>query len=287
LEDKNLISTGWPAPAKVNLFLHIVGRRPDGYHLLQTVFQFIDCSDVIDFSIRLDGKFSLRSNYSGISKDNDLVTRAARLLQQETGCVYGADISVTKNIPIGGGLGGGSSNAATTLVALNKLWSLGLSTQQLAGIGLRLGADIPIFLHGRAAWAEGIGEKLSPIAPEERWYLIIYPGCHVPTADIFDAGDLTRNTPAITIRDFLSSGGHNDCEAVVRNRFPVVAAALDWLQQHGDARMTGTGSCVFADFERRDQAAAIYDLLPSAWQGFVVRGLNRSPLLVRLEQEDN
>jgi 4-diphosphocytidyl-2-C-methyl-D-erythritol kinase len=286
LEDKNLISTGWPAPAKINLFLHVVGRRPDGYHLLQTAFQFIDCSDVLDFSIAPDGEFSLRSNYSGISKDNDLVTRTARLLQQETGCLYGAEISVTKNIPMGGGLGGGSSNAATTLVALNKLWSLGLSAEQLAGLGLKLGADIPIFLYGHAAWAEGIGEELSPIEPVERWYLIIYPGCQVATAEIFNAMDLTRNTPAITIRDFLSSGGHNDCEAVVRHRFPVVAAALDWLQQHGNARLTGTGSCVFAGFDSRDQAAAIYDLLPSAWHGFVARGLNRSPLLERLQQEN-
>lgn len=285
MENENLISSGWPAPAKLNLFLHIVGRRPDGYHLLQTAFQFVDFNDLLDFSIRPDCDLSLRANYTCINLEDDLILRAARLLQRETGCKAGADITVTKQIPMGGGLGGGSSNAATTLAALNTLWSLGLTTAQLTALGLRLGADVPIFLYGHAAWAEGIGEKLTPIEPEESWYLIIYPGCHVSTADIFRAVDLTRNTPAITIRDFLGSGGHNDCEAVVRHRFPGVAEVLDWLQQHADARMTGSGSSVFARFDSSDQAAAIYELLPTGWQGFVARGLNRSPLLERLERE--
>ena len=280
-----MTSNGWPAPAKLNLFLHVVGRRPDGYHLLQTAFQFVDFYDLLDFSIRPDSDLSLRTNYTSIHPEDDLILSSARLLQQETGCKSGADITVTKQIPMGGGLGGGSSNAATTLAALNILWSLGLTTDQLTVMGLRLGADVPIFLYGHAAWAEGIGEKLTPIEPEESWYLIIYPGCHVPTADIFSAVDLTRNTPAITIRDFLGSGGHNDCEAVVRHRFPAVAEALDWLQQHADARMTGSGSSVFARFDSRDQAVAIYDFLPPGWQGFVARGLNRSPLLERLEKE--
>ena len=280
-----MISNGWPAPAKLNLFLHVIGRRPDGYHLLQTAFQFVDFSDLLDFCIRPDSGLSLRTNYSTINPEADLSLRAARLLQRETGCNSGADIRITKRIPMGGGLGGGSSNAATTLAALNTLWSLGLTTEQLTELGLRLGADVPIFLYGHAAWAEGIGEELTPIEPEEGWYLIIYPGCHVPTADIFRAADLTRNTPAITIRDFLGSGGHNDCEAVVRHRFPAVAEALDWLQQYADVRMTGSGSSVFARFDSSDQAAAIYDLLPSGWQGFVARALNRSPLLERLERE--
>lgn len=285
MENENLISSGWPAPAKLNLFLHVVGRRTDGYHLLQTAFQFVDFNDSLDFSIRPDCELSLSTNYTCVNVEEDLVLRAARLLQRETGCKAGADIKVTKQIPMGGGLGGGSSNAATTLVALNTLWSLGLKVEQLAALGLRLGADVPVFIHGHAAWAEGIGEKLTPIEPEESWYLIIYPGCHVPTADIFGAMDLTRNTPAITIRDFLGSGGHNDCEAVVRRRFPAVTEALDWLHQHADARLTGSGSSVFARFDSSNQAAAIYDLLPSGWQGIVTRGLNRSPLLGRLEME--
>ena len=287
MENENLTSTGWPAPAKLNLFLHVVGRRPDGYHLLQTVFQFVDISDLLDFTIRPGGGLSLNTNYSGIDSGDDLVLRSARLLQLETGCKSGADISVTKNIPMGGGLGGGSSDAATTLVALNKLWSLGLTTGQLAQLGMCLGADVPVFIYGYAAWAEGTGEILTKIKPEESWYLIIYPGCHVSTAEVFRDRDLTRNTPAITIRDFLESGGHNDCEAVVRHRFPVVARALDWLNQHADASMTGSGSCVFARFDSSDQAAAVCDLLPPDWQGFVTRGLNRSPLLERLGLEGN
>ena len=285
MESKGLTGRSWPAPAKLNLFLHIVGRRPDGYHLLQTAFQFIDICDFIDFTIRPDGKLSLGTSYSGINPDDDLVLRSARLLQQETGCVSGADINVTKRIPMGGGLGGGSSDAATTLVALNQYWSLGLTTAQLAELGIGLGADVPVFVYGHAAWAEGIGEKLSPIEPEESWYLVIYPGCHVPTVDVFNAGDLTRNTPAITIRDFLESGGHNDCEAVVRHLFPAVAEALDWLQQYADARMTGSGSSVFASFASGSEAAAVFDILPPVWQGFVARGLNHSPLLERLGLE--
>jgi 4-diphosphocytidyl-2-C-methyl-D-erythritol kinase len=286
LEDKNLTSSGWPAPAKLNLFLHVVGRRPDGYHLLQTAFQFVDYHDSINFTIRKDSGLTLTSGYPGINENNNLVMRAARLLQHETGCTLGAEIAVIKSIPVGGGLGGGSSNAATTLVALNRLWSLELTVQQLASLGLTLGADIPVFVHGQAAWAEGIGEELTPFEPVENWNLIIYPGCQVPTADVFNDGDLTRNTPAITIRDFLRSGGHNDCEAVVRHQYPPIAAALDWLRQYGNARMTGTGSCVFASFNDRDQAVEIYNLLPSGWQGFVARGLNRSPLIERLMLEN-
>ena len=277
-------SLAWPAPAKLNLFLHITGRRPDGYHLLQTVFQFLDYGDSIDFNVRDDGKLIRHSSYTEIAPDSDLVIRAARKLQEETGCQPGAEITVNKKIPLGGGLGGGSSNAATTLVALNRLWALGLSTQRLTQIGLSLGADIPVFIHGQAAWAEGVGEVFTSINPEECWYLVIDPGYRVSTAEIFNAPDLTRHTPAITIRDFLKSGGHNDCEPVVRSLYPEVAAALDWLGQFAGARLTGTGACVFAGFNNKDQAEKIHASLPSKWQGFVVRGLNRSPLLARLEQ---
>lgn len=277
----------WPAPAKLNLFLHITGRRADGYHLLQTVFQFLDYSDMLHFVIRDDGKLIRHANYTDIAPAADLVVRAATALQEARGCRLGAEITVTKQLPMGGGLGGGSSNAATVLVALNRLWSLGLTPDDLAAIGLKLGADVPVFLHGRAAWAEGVGEILTGIEPEECWYLVICPECHVSTAEIFNAPDLTRNTPAITIRDFLKSGGHNDCEPAVRARYPEVVAALDWLDQHGDARMTGTGACIFSGFKNREQADAIHAQLPSHWRGFVARGTNRSPLLKRLGQEDN
>jgi 4-diphosphocytidyl-2-C-methyl-D-erythritol kinase len=275
----------WPAPAKLNLFLHVVGRRADGYHLLQTVFQFLDYSDQLGFSVRSDGRLLRRSNYADIEPENDLVIRAAKALKAETGCDLGAEILISKQIPAGGGLGGGSSNAATTLVALNRIWSLGLSTGRLAEIGLTLGADVPVFVRGHTAWAEGVGELLTEIELQECWYLVIVPDCHIATAGIFRHPDLTRNTPAITIRDFLESGGHNDCEPVVRRLYPEVAAALDWLGQSADARLTGTGACVFAGFSSRQEAEQIHASLPSKWRGFVARGLNRSPLLARLEQE--
>ena len=287
MEDNLISSRSWPAPAKLNLFLHVTGRRTDGYHLLQTVFQFIDYSDLLDFTVRPDGKLLRNSNYAGISIEDDLVIRTAKFLQTETGCDLGAEISVHKRIPVGGGLGGGSSDAATTLVALNQLWGLGLSTERLARIGLQLGADVPVFVRGHAAWAEGVGEKLAPIEPEECWYLVICPDCHVSTAEIFAAAELTRNTPAITIRDFLTSGGHNDCELVVRHRYPQVAEALDWLGQHADARMTGTGSCIYAGFNSQEQAVTISRKMPHRWLGFVAEGKNRSPLLQRLERENN
>src|SRR3972149_2176147 len=287
LSNKPRESRDWPAPAKLNLFLHVVGRRSDGYHLLQTVFQFLDYSDQLRFSVRSDGRMLRHSNYSDINPEDDLVIRAARALQAETGCALGVEITVTKQLPMGGGLGGGSSNAATTLVALNQVWSLGLSTDRLAGIGLSLGADVPVFVRGHAAWAEGVGDLLTEIELEECWYLVINPGCIVPTAGIFSSPDLTRNTPAITIRDFLKSGGHNDCEPVVRRLYPEVAAVLDWLEQYAGARLTGTGACVFAGFSNKEQAEKIHASLPSNWQGFVASGLNCSPLLARLEQEKN
>ena len=285
MENHVVTSRNWPAPAKLNLFLHVVGRRSDGYHLLQTAFQFLDYCDQIDIAVRADGQLSRHANYSDIAADVDLVIRAAAALQTATGCRQGAELTIHKHLPPGGGLGGGSSDAATTLVALNRLWGLDLAVTQLADIGLRLGADVPVFIHGQAAWAEGVGEKLTPILPEECWYLVIHPDVHVSTAEIFAAADLTRTTPATTIRDFLEAGGHNDCEPVVRKRYPVVAEALDWLSRHGQAHMTGTGSCIFAAFGEREQAERVYTMIPGKWRGFIARGLNRSPLLQRLDEE--
>lgn len=281
-----MISRHWPAPAKLNLILHITGRREDGYHLLQTVFQFIDFSDSLDFALRNDGVISRQSNWEGVAEADDLIVRAAKALQLEFSCQQGVDIHLEKKLSVGGGLGGGSSDAATTLVALNHLWDLGLSVDQLVDIGLKLGADVPVFVRGKAAWAEGIGEKLTPIDPRESWYLVIKPDCCISTAEVFNSSDLTRNTPPIRIRDFLRDGGHNDCESVVKNLYPEVAEALDWLGQLSDARMTGTGSCVFAGFDNQQQAESAYEKLPQGWEGFVAKGLNHSPLLTRLEQEN-
>ncbi len=282
-----MISKNWPAPAKLNLFLHITGRRQDGYHLLQTVFQFIDLVDDIEFQLTTDGALRRLSAMPGVAEEDDLVIRAARLLQEHSGSTHGVDIKVNKRIPEGGGLGGGSSDAATTLVALNELWQTGLEPSQLAEIGLSLGADVPVFVHGRAAWAEGVGEQLSPVEPAEVYYLVIHPGCSVPTAAIFNAPDLTRNTPPITIRDFFDRGGINDCEAVVRKQYPEVNTAIDWLSQFAPTRLTGTGACVFAGFEYESSAQAAREQLPASWRGFLVRGVNCSPLQARLAEERN
>lgn len=282
---QDISASAWPAPAKLNLFLHITGRRADGYHLLQTVFQFISLRDELEFRVTADSNIRRLSDMPGVPEEDDLVVRAARLLQQHNGNGKGVEILVHKRIPEGGGLGGGSSDAATTLVALNHLWQLGLTQSDLARLGLQLGADVPIFIHGHAAWAEGVGENLTSIEPEEKYYLVIHPGCHVSTAEIFNAADLTRNTPAITIRDFLERGGHNDCEPVVRKRYSAVARALDWLNQYAPARLTGTGACLFAGFDTEAEAQSTKSNLPEDWQGFVVDGMNQSPLLTRLARE--
>jgi len=280
------ISRHWPAPAKLNLILHITGQRQDGYHLLQTVFQFIDISDSLDFSIRDDAVISRQSDWQGVAEADDLIVRAAKSLQQASACNLGADINLQKRLPAGGGLGGGSSDAATTLVALNHLWGIDFSIDQLAEIGLQLGADVPVFVRGKAAWAEGVGEQLTAIEPEECCYLVLCPDCSVSTEEVFNSSDLTRNTPAIRIRDFLEEGGHNDCESVVRNLYPQVAEALDWLDQFAVARMTGTGACIFAGFDKQQQAESVYEKLPQGWEGFVAKGLNNSPLQIRLDQEN-
>lgn len=277
--------SSWPAPAKINLFLHVIGRRADGYHRLQTVFQFLDLCDRLEFAPRPDGRIVRSVDYEGIADADDLVIHAALALRAATGRVPGADIRVCKRIPIGGGLGGGSSNAATALVALNVLWDLGLDTDALARIGLALGADVPVFVRGLAAWAEGVGESLTPVAIPEDWYLVVHPGCAVSTASVFNHPDLTRNTPAITIRAFLEGAGSNDCESVVRKLYPQVASAIDWLRERGDARMTGTGSCVFLRCQTENEARSVLRELPENWRGFVTRGRNRSPLLDRMARD--
>ena len=270
----------WPAPAKINHFLHIVGRRADGYHLLQTVFQFLDLADELRIAATADGQVRCAGNYPQASAPEDLAFRAARALQQAGGVSQGAEIYVRKRIPIGGGLGGGSSDAATTLTALNRLWGLGLSAEQLAEIGLSLGADVPVFVHGFAAWAEGVGERLSPIVLPENWFLLIHPNCRVATAAVFQAPDLRRDGPRIAQRDFLAGAGRNDCEPVTRRVYPEVGAALDWLAARGaKARLSGTGASVFAAFSREDEARALLAELPAKWRGFATRGRNRSPLL--------
>jgi 4-diphosphocytidyl-2-C-methyl-D-erythritol kinase len=276
----------WPAPAKLNLFLHILGRRPDGYHELQTCFQFVDLCDDIIIKVRPDGEIRRVRGAVGVSEESDLCVRAARALKTASGCTLGADIDVIKRIPMGAGLGGGSSDAATCLVALNRLWGLDRPTVELAAMGLKLGADVPVFVHGRAAWAEGVGEKLTPLfapmAPPEDNYLIIKPNIFVSTAEVFQDPELTRNSPPITINGFLASGGGNDCLGVVRRRYPEVARALDWLSVFGTARLTGTGACIFVSLETMDRGREIVRKLPPAFDAFLVRGLNDSPLLERL-----
>lgn len=285
-------TTVWPAPAKLNLFLHVLGRRDDGYHDLQTVFQFIDLEDRISLYVRPDGRVGRTSAHAQVDEDADLVVRAARLLKQETGTSLGADISVDKRIPLGAGLGGGSSDAATTLLGLNKVWDLGLGRDDLAALGLRLGADVPVFVHGLAAWAEGVGERLQPVELETPWYLVINPGCSVSTQSVFSHPALTRDSAALRIRDFLPPGGgqvlslralldsaRNDCEAVVRELYPEVDEVLRWLSRCGDARMTGTGASVFAPFAERAQAQQWLQSLPDAWNGFIARGMNHSAVL--------
>jgi len=271
------------APAKLNLMLHIVGRRADGYHELQTVFQLIDLSDRIEIRVREDGAIVRPKGPAGVGESEDLAVRAARALQKETGTTLGAEISIKKSIPMGGGLGGGSSDAATTLLALNTLWRTQLTSEQIAAIGVKIGADVPVFLAGRSAWAEGVGERLTPVSlGADSWYVVLFPGVEVPTAAVFQAAELTRNSPPTTMRGFLETGGRNDCEAVVRAQFPAVAEALDWLARHAPARLTGTGSCVFAKFARSEDAERIAARVPDQWRAFVARGLDQSPLLEEL-----
>lgn len=268
----------WPAPAKLNLFLHVTGRRADGYHELQTIFQLLDYGDELEFSVDDSGEIRHRRPLPGVPDEQELCVRAARLLQQHTGCPKGVEITLAKRLPQGGGLGGGSSDAATTLMALNRLWGCGLATDELAGLGLQLGADVPVFVHGHSAWAEGVGEQLTPMELPARWFLVIDPGVHVSTAAIFADPELTRDSPALTIRAFPEGPLRNDLEPLVRHRYPEVDRALDWLSRFGPARMTGSGGCVFLELPDREQGEHLLAECPPGCQGFVAQGINRHPL---------
>jgi len=272
-----------PAPAKLNLFLHITGRRADGYHELQTLFQFLDHGDELGFALREDGEIQLRTPSDGVPHDSNLIVRAARLLQQESGTRLGADIWLDKRLPMGGGIGGGSSDAATTLVGLNHLWQTQLNEDRLAALGLRLGADVPVFVRGRAAFAEGVGEQLQAVELSEPWFLVAVPQVFVSTAEVFSAPELTRNTPPIKVRSLLEGGGHNDCQPVVEARYPEVRNALILLNKFVPARLTGTGACVFGSFPNRDDADKVARQLPATLPSFVAQGRNISMLHRKLQ----
>ena len=269
----------WPAPAKLNLFLHVVGRRPDGYHLLQTVFRFIDRCDRLRFSPRDDGEIVLATPIPDVPPESDLTVRAARLLQARSGCRQGAVIHLDKQLPMGGGLGGGSSDAATVLLALNHLWQTKLPRQELEALGLSLGADVPVFVHGHNSFAEGVGEHFTDLDLPAASYVVLHPPVSVPTAAIFGAPELCRDTPAIAAADWRPGFGHNDLEAVARSRFPAVADTLDWLKARAPkAMMTGSGACVFAEFAERSEAEAIIAALPPTMRGWLADGLAMHPL---------
>jgi 4-diphosphocytidyl-2-C-methyl-D-erythritol kinase len=272
-----------PAPAKLNLFLHITGRRGDGYHELQTLFQLLDYGDWLEFEHRDDGEISLHCPGLNIPTEENLVYRAAQMLQSRAGSTHGARIHLDKRLPSGGGLGGGSSNAATTLLALNRLWNLEITSAELAEIGLKLGADVPVFVHGHSAWAEGVGEKLTSVELPEQWFLVIAPRCKVSTAEVFSQQQLTRNTPRTTMAAVFERGGANDCQSVVRELYPEVDKVLIWLEKYGQAQMTGTGACVFLPLPDEAQAQAVFAQKPSHWQGFIAKGVNCSPVLRSLD----
>lgn len=273
----------WPAPAKLNLMLRIVGRREDGYHLLQTVFQFVDICDWITFHPLADDSVRLVKVIPGVAENDDLTVKAARLLKAETGCKLGVRIEVEKNLPMGGGLGGGSSDAATTLLVLNELWGLGLSNEKLLTMGLSLGADVPVFVFGHTSWGEGVGEKLSKIVIPEQWVVIIKPDCHVNTKEIFSAKDLTRNSKSITMPDFIEGEYRNDCLPVVSQRYESVRLALQALSEFSEARLTGTGACVFAQFDSYASANEAHQKLKSKWVAYLAKGVNESPLSKKLK----
>jgi len=284
----------WPAPAKLNLFLQITGQRDDGYHNLQTAFQFLDVTDRLRFVVRDDGKIVRKTDNEGVKPENDLVIKAAKALQQATGTGQGADIYLQKILPMGGGVGGGSSDAATSLVVLNYLWDTGLSVDALAEMGLGLGADVPVFIRGYAAFAQGVGEQLDEISPEESWFLVVQPEVNVSTAEIFSNSQLTRDCPAIRICD-LQIGTTNEArifdelgnvfEPIVAKQYPEIAEVIQYLRKYAKARLTGTGACVFATFESREEAEQVLGKLPDHWTAFVAKGLNRSPLQVMLAAE--
>ncbi len=272
----------WPAPAKLNLMLRITGQRADGYHLLQTVFQMTDLCDWLTFYQVEGDVVCLEKPITGVPEETDLTVRAARLLQQETGCKQGVKIAIEKNLPMGGGIGGGSSDAATTLLVLNQLWRLNLSEQRLMQLGLQLGADVPVFVFGHAAWAEGVGEQLQQIEPPEKWVVLIKPDCHVDTKEIFSDKYLTRDSKSITIADFIAGHHQNDCLAVVSENYQPVKKALADLAGYAEARLTGTGACVFAEFNSKELAEQAYGELAKNWQVYLTKGLNKSMLKERL-----
>ncbi|WP_333495001.1 4-(cytidine 5'-diphospho)-2-C-methyl-D-erythritol kinase [Kluyvera sp. CHPC 1.251] len=276
--------TRWPSPAKLNLFLYITGQRADGYHTLQTLFQFLDYGDTLTIVPRQDGQLRLLTPVDGVPNEENLIIRAARLLMKTAADTQrladgsGADISIEKRLPMGGGLGGGSSNAATVLVALNHLWQCGLSEDELAVIGLTLGADVPVFVRGHAAFAEGVGEVLTPVEIPEKWYLVAHPGVSIPTPVIFRDPELPRNTPVRSIETLLNCEFGNDCEVIARKRFREVDDVLSWLLEYAPSRLTGTGACVFAEFDTELAARQVLEQAPEWLQGFVAKGVNLSPL---------
>ncbi|KAE9529281.1 4-(cytidine 5'-diphospho)-2-C-methyl-D-erythritol kinase [Testudinibacter aquarius] len=279
---ENALQQRYPCPAKLNLFLYINRQRSDGYHELQTLFQFLDYGDWLTVDIRNDTQINLTPHLDGVRPEHNLVYRAARLLQQHSGCRFGADLHLDKVLPMGGGLGGGSSNAATALVVLNQLWQLNLDLGSLAKLGLSLGADVPIFIYGNAAFAEGVGEELTACYPEEKWYLVAKPNVSIATADIFADPALPRHTPKKSLTTLLKQEFSNDCEKIVRDHYPEVEHLLNWLLQYAPARLTGTGACVFAEFDNKIAAQQVCKQLPNTINAFVARGMNHSPLHILL-----
>ncbi len=268
-----------PSPAKLNLFLHITGQRPNGYHELQSIFQFIDICDELTFEDAADDRITIEPAIEGVALEDNLIYKAAKLLQQKTGCHKGVHIHLKKILPMGGGLGGGSSNAATALVGLNHLWQTQLSEDELAELGLQLGADVPIFVRGRAAWAEGVGERLTDMMDlEENWFVVVVPDCHVNTGEIFSHKDLTRDTPTCRMSAALRGEGRNDCESVVCKLYQEVSNSLNLLKNFGSARMTGTGACVFLELDSENEANSVLAKLPADIKAFVAKGINQSPL---------
>jgi 4-diphosphocytidyl-2-C-methyl-D-erythritol kinase len=286
------MSSRWPSPAKLNLFLYITGQRADGYHTLQTLFQFLDYGDTITIDVRTDGELQLLTPVDGVPNEENLIIRAARKLMKAAADSHrlpknaGADIRIDKRLPMGGGLGGGSSNAATVLVALNHLWGCGLSVDELATLGLTLGADVPVFVRGHAAFAEGVGEVLTPVIVPEKWYLVAHPGVSIPTPVIFSDPELPRNSPRRSIKTLLECEFSNDCEVIARKRFRKVDAALSWLLEYAPSRLTGTGACVFAEFDTESAARQVLEQAPEWLQGFIARGVNVSPLMHAVEGAD-
>lgn len=278
-----MISITLPSPAKLNLFLHILDRRDDGYHNLQTLFQILDYGDQLSFSVNKQSEINIINNIEGVAAEENLVFKAAKALQQATDCHWGSDIQLDKKLPMGAGLGGGSSNAATTLVGLNSLWQCDLSLDQLAEIGAELGADIPIFVKGFSAFAEGIGDKLTPISLDEFWYLVVTPKIKVSTEQIFCHSELTRNAPAIKIRALSEELYRNDCQSVVETLYPEVKQVLDWLKCYGNPLMTGTGASVYCRFDNQQEAKQAQQNVPNSWDSFVAKGVNQSPLHKQLE----